>query len=110
MYGVLKLLNNHFPTYSNSNDINNYNYISTWSADNGAYLRLKEIVLGYTLPKAWMNKSGFHQQPAYLCIGRRLVEKSYHRWLGSRKPPAKWKNKQRYPFNRTVTFGVNATF
>ena len=28
--------NNHFPTYSNSNDINNYNYIpSTWSADNG---------------------------------------------------------------------------
>ena len=60
--------NNHFPTYSNSNDINNYNYIpSTWSADNGAYLRLKEIVT--RLPHsnfyidnqshAWMNKSGF---------------------------------------------------
>ena len=42
---------NHFPTYSNNTNINDYNYLpSTWSADNGSYLRLKDVVLGYTLP------------------------------------------------------------
>lgn len=41
--------NNYYPSYSNNNDINNYNYMaSTWSVENGAYLRLKDIVLGYT--------------------------------------------------------------
>ena len=103
--------NNHFPTYSNSNDINNYNYIpSTWSADNGAYLRLKEIVLGYTLPKAWMNKSGFISNLRIYVSGADLWEKSYITDGWDPEATRKVENKQRYPFNRTVTFGVNATF
>lgn len=84
--------NNHFPTYSNSNDINNYNYIpSTWSADNGAYLRLKEIVLGYTLPKAWMNKSGFISNLRIYVSGADLWENRISPMVGIPKPPAKWK-------------------
>ena len=103
--------NNHFPTYSNSNDINNYNYIpSTWSADNGAYLRLKEIVLGYTLPKAWMNKSGFISNLRIYVSGADLWEKSYITDGWDPEATRKVENKQRYPFNRTVTFGVNAIF
>ncbi len=58
-----------------------------------------------------MNKSGFYQQPAYLCIGRRLVgEKSYITDGWDPEATRKVENKQRYPFNRTVTFGVNAIF
>ena len=100
-----------YRTYSNSNDINNYNYIpSTWSADNGAYLRLKEIVLGYTLPKAWMNKSGFISNLRIYVSGADLWEKSYITDGWDPEATRKVENKQRYPFNRTVTFGVNATF
>src|SRR5690606_12032588 len=44
--------NAHFPKYSTNSAINNYNYqASSWSVENGAYLRLKNIVLGYTLPQ-----------------------------------------------------------
>lgn len=80
------------------------------SADNGAYLRLKEIVLGYTLPKAWMNKSGFISNLRIYVSGADLWEKSYITDGWDPEATRKVENKQRYPFNRTVTFGVNATF
>lgn len=103
--------NNHFPTYSSNNNINNYNYIpSTWSADNGAYLRLKEIVLGYTLPKAWMAKTGFVSNLRIYVSGADLWEKSYISDGWDPEATRKVENKQRFPFNRTVTVGINATF
>src|SRR5690606_35935053 len=46
----------HFPKYSTNGTINNYNYqASSWSVENGAYLRLKNVVLGYTLPQNMIN-------------------------------------------------------
>jgi hypothetical protein len=43
--------NAYYPTYSNIKWINAYNYqISTWSVQNGAYMRLKNLTIGYTLP------------------------------------------------------------
>ena len=103
--------NNHFPTYSSNNNINNYNYIpSTWSADNGAYLRLKEIVLGYTLPKDWMAKTGFISNLRVYVSGADLWEKSYISDGWDPEATRKVETKQRYPFNRTVTVGINATF
>lgn len=103
--------NAHFPSYSNNNDINNYNYIaSTWSVENGAYLRLKDIVLGYTLPKALISKSGFINNLRVYVSGADLWEKSYINDGWDPEATRKVENKQRYPFNRTITFGINATF
>ena len=103
--------NNYYPSYSNNNDINNYNYMaSTWSVENGAYLRLKDIVLGYTFPKTLISKTGFLSNLRVYVAGADLWEKSYINDGWDPEATRKVENKQRYPFNRTITFGINATF
>lgn len=104
--------NNYYPTYSNNNTINNYNYIaSTWSSDNGSYLRLKDLVLGYTLSKEHLNKIGnFITNLRLYVAASDIWEKSYIRDGWDPEATRNVSNKQRYPFNRTVTFGINAAF
>lgn len=103
---------NYYPTYTNNTNLNDYNYMSsTWSADNGAYLRLKDVVLGYTLPKSVLNKMGnFMTNLRVYVSGSDLWEKSYIHDGWDPEATRKVENKQRYPFNRTFTVGVNATF
>lgn len=103
---------NHFPTYSNNTNINDYNYLpSTWSADNGSYLRLKDVVLGYTLPKPALNKLGnFFTNLRIYVAGSDLWEKSYITDGWDPETTRSVSNKERYPFNRTITVGLNASF
>ena len=50
----------YYPTYTNVDQINTYNYrCSSWSVENGNYLRLKNISLGYTFPAKWLEKTIF---------------------------------------------------
>ena len=103
---------NHFPTYSYNTNINDYNYIpSTWSADNGSYLRLKNVVLGYTLPKSLLAKMGnvFSNLRIYVS-GSDLWEKSYISDGWDPEATRDISDKDRYPFNRTFTVGLNAAF
>lgn len=104
--------NNYYPSYSNNNAINNYNYIaSTWSVDNGAYLRLKDIVLGYTLPKSVLKKMGnFMTNLRVYVAGADIWEKTYIHDGWDPEATRKISGKDRYPFNRTFTVGINATF
>lgn len=47
----------YYPTYTNITWINKYNYqISSWSVEDGAYLRLKNLTIGYTLPQSVIKK------------------------------------------------------
>lgn len=63
---------------------------STWSADNGAYLRLKDVVLGYTLPKSVLNKMGnFMTNLRVYVSGSDLWEKLTFMMDGIRKQPGK---------------------
>ena len=103
---------NFYPSYSNNNSINNYNYIaSTWSVDNGAYLRLKDIVLGYTLPKSVLNKMGnFMTNLRVYVAGADIWEKTYIHDGWDPEATREISGKDRYPFNRTFTVGINATF
>lgn len=103
---------NFYPSYSNNNSINNYNYIaSTWSVDNGAYLRLKDIVLGYTLPKSVLNKMGnFITNLRVYVAGADIWEKTYIHDGWDPEATRKISGKDRYPFNRTFTVGINASF
>ena len=80
--------NAHYPTYTNTSQINNYNYrCSSWSVEDGSYLRLKNITLGYTLPSALLAKT------KVLSYASRKVS-TYGR----------------YPFTRNITVGLNLTF
>ena len=71
---------------------------------------MKDIVLGYTIPKSLITKSGFIENLRIYVSGSDLWEKSYINDGWDPEATRKVETKQRYPFNRTVTFGINATF
>ncbi len=48
----------YYPTYSNKDEINDYNYqASSWSVEDGSYIRLKNVTLGYNVPAAFLAKT-----------------------------------------------------
>lgn len=104
----------YYPTYTNISWINGYNYMmSSWSIEDASYLRLKNITIGYTLPKVVMDKIRFVERIRVYFVGTDLWEKSNMRsgWDPEQKHTAfTGTAEQRFPFNRTYTFGLNVTF
>ena len=112
----------YYPRLSTTGTINNYNYFpSDWIQENGAYIRLKNLVLGYTLPQTLTQKVKIEKLRLYFA-GSDLWEKTKIRdgW-----DPEATRNvanngdpennnvstfSQRYPFYRYMTFGLNLTF
>jgi TonB-linked SusC/RagA family outer membrane protein len=88
-----------------------YNYqISDWSMQNGAYVRLKNLVVGYTLPQAISQKAKIEKLRVYFS-GNDLWEitKVEDNWDPEQTAGISG-GAQRYPFFRLLTFGVNVTF
>lgn len=76
---------------------------------NGAYLRLKNVQLGYNLPLKWISKVKLTNAKIYFA-GQDLWEIN-NMWLKNAFDPetpdnASWQ----YPFFRTISFGINLTF
>ena len=77
---------------------------------NAAYLRVKNITAGYTLPAAWLNK--VHVARLRLFVS----SDNLYEWSALKKyfdPEAVTNNSQNgyvYPFNRQFLFGINLTF
>ncbi|WP_205510028.1 SusC/RagA family TonB-linked outer membrane protein [Longitalea arenae] len=112
----------YLPRLSSTGGINNYNYFpSDWVKENGAYLRLKNLVIGYTLPANITQKARIQRLRVYFS-GNDLWERSRIRdgW-----DPEATRNvanggdsnnnnvstfSGRYPFYRYLTAGVNVTF
>ncbi|HTN19734.1 MAG TPA: TonB-dependent receptor [Pelobium sp.] len=101
----------HFPRYSTDGSVNAYNYqASSWSAENGAYLRLKNVVLGYTLPQALVDKTKAFSKLRVYVSGQDLWEISHINDGWDPEATRTVSTYQRYPFNRFFTAGINATF
>lgn len=106
----------YFPTYTNVTWINQYNYqISSWSVEDGAYLRLKNLTIGYTLPQSVIKKLKPLSRLRVYFTGNDLWETSKIRdgWDPEQSNRAYDDHDNplsRYPFSRTFTFGVDATF
>ncbi len=101
----------HYPSYTTDSNINNYNYqASSWSASDGAYIRLKTLSLGYNLPARWFTKTKSISGCRIYFTGSDLWEHS--NILDGWDPEAKSSpsSTSRYPFLRSYTFGVNLTF
>lgn len=110
------------PRISSTGTINNYNYYpSDWIKENGAYLRLKNLVIGYTIPASITEKAKIEKVRIYFS-GNDLWEKSH---INDGWDPEATRNvantgdgnnnnqstySARYPFYRYMTFGVNVTF
>ncbi|MDP3916420.1 MAG: TonB-dependent receptor [Bacteroidota bacterium] len=110
------------PRISTTGTINNYNYFpSDWVAENGAFLRLKNVVLGYTLPKSVSRLAKMEKVRVYFS-GNDLWEISHIKdgWdpeatnnianTGDSNNNNQSTFSGRYPFYRLLSFGVNLTF
>jgi TonB-linked SusC/RagA family outer membrane protein len=110
------------PRISSTGTVNNYNYYpSDWVAENGAYLRLKNLVIGYTLPKNITQRAKIEKLRFYFS-GSDLWEITHIHdgWdpeastnvanTGDANNNNQSTFSARYPFYRYLTFGVNLTF
>lgn len=103
--------NAHYPTYSNNNNINDYNYqCSSWSVENGTYIRLKNVTLGYTFPQDLLAKTKVISSARLYVTGADLWEFSKINDGWDPEASKDVKEAGRFPFVRTVTFGLNVTF
>ncbi|GAB3586616.1 TonB-dependent receptor [Hymenobacter daeguensis] len=100
----------------NGTKYNDYNYqISDWSVQNGAYIRLKNVVLGYTIPEAISKHLGASRIRVYYS-GNDLWEHTNIKdgWDPEATRSVGRANSEsaltRYPFFRLHTAGVNFTF
>lgn len=101
----------YYPNLHSGGGINNYNYqISSWSVENGAYLRLKNLVIGYTLPQAIMSRMKGIQKIRVYFSGSDLAEISHINDGWDPETTRTAANNERFPFYRFLTAGVNVTF
>ena len=76
---------------------------TTFWLDDLSYLRLKNVQLGYTLPKNWLLKYGIESVRIY-GSGENIVTFTKYRGLD---PEKSGNASDAYPLNKTFSFGVN---
>jgi TonB-linked SusC/RagA family outer membrane protein len=94
-----------YPRLSYNGNANNYRNSTYWLR-NGAYLRLKTLDIGYSLPKRFVNR--FHCNRArFFVVGTNLLTFSdFKLWdpeLGANRG-------EQYPLAKSVTLGLNINF
>jgi TonB-linked SusC/RagA family outer membrane protein len=112
----------YYPRISTTGTINNYNYFpSDWVVEDGSYIRLKNLVVGYTVPQNITQRAKIQRLRVYFS-GNDLWEHSNIRDGWDPEAPRTVENtgdannnnvstfSQRFPFYRNVTFGLNLTF
>jgi TonB-linked SusC/RagA family outer membrane protein len=103
--------NAYYAPYTADNNIVNYNYqASSLTAQDGRYIRLKDLTIGYTFPKKLLSSLRVIESARIYFTGSDLWEstKISDGWDPEASRSAS--GVQRYPFTRNFTFGVNLTF
>ncbi len=107
-----RLLNAWSPTNSNSSipaltvtDINNESRFSTYYVENGAYCKLKNAELGYTVPQKVLKKIGLSNLHFYVS-GQNIMTLSSSGFTGVDPERADFA----YPLPTSFTTGVNLSF
>ena len=103
--------NAYYNPYTTDANIVNYNYqANSLTAQDGRYIRLKNITVGYNFPAAVLKKVGFVNAARVYFTGEDLWEstKISDGWDPEAKRSASGVG--RYPFTRNFTFGLNLTF
>lgn len=89
------------------NDPNKNSRISDRFVEDGSYLRIKTLTLGYTLPKQWMQKARFSSARLYL-TGQNLF--TFTKYSGfDPEVGVNGIDYSVYPVTRTISLGVNLT-
>ena len=102
---------NRYPQLTMQSTINDYNYqCSSWSVQDGSYLRLKNFTIGYTLPKALLQKQKVISNVRVYVTGTDLWEWKANTDDWDPEANSRITDSKRYPFLRTWTIGANVTF
>lgn len=79
--------------------------LNSYFLQNGAFIRLKNVELSYTLPAVWTNPLGISDCRFYV-NGNNLI--TWDHLVGISDPESNGSN--RYPIMKTINFGVNLKF
>jgi hypothetical protein len=85
----------------------NQNTFSTYWLEDAAYLRLKNIQLGYTLPKEWTTKVHIDKLRVYVSADNLFTATNFFYAYDPETPVSKGGY---YPQVKTIVFGFNITF
>lgn len=102
-----------YPRITNSNDNNNYR-VSSFMVEDGSYLRLQNLQIGYTLPAKLMQKVKHINSCRFYMSAQNLFTITGYSGLdpdlGANSPLDLGYDSTRYPSSRTFMFGVNLQF
>lgn len=105
------------PRMPQSTSTSNYDYaFSDRFVEDGSYLRIQNISIGYTLPKRWVSKVGIQNLKIYANLQNLHTFTKYSGYdpeVGSSYTDGNWLtgiDNGRYPSPRIYTFGLNLTF
>ncbi|HIR38469.1 MAG TPA: TonB-dependent receptor [Candidatus Limisoma gallistercoris] len=91
------------PTGANQNNI-----ISSFWVKSGAYCRLKNVVVGYTLPKEWVEKAMLSKVRIYASAQNALtIRNNFYKGFD---PEISSGGASMYPLNMSFLFGLNVEF
>ena len=93
-----------WPRYSAKPNYNN-SAVSTWWMRDGAFLRLKQLELGYTLPYKWTKGLRIENLRVYLQGNNLLCWSRFKLW-----DPELASSGLNYPIQRTFNIGAHVTF
>lgn len=100
--------NGEYAIASRDANFNKWNYENKdVSVQNNKYIRLKSLVIGYTLPKAWTTKAGLNKVRFYFS-GDDLWE--WTKVKDGYDPEYGEASNNTFPFSRQLTFGLDLTF
>ena len=103
--------NARYNPYTHDKNIIAYNYQpNSLTAQDGSYLRLKNVTLGYTLPKELVKKTVVLQNARVYITGTDLWETTKLKDGWDPENVSGGKGNNMYPFTRNLTFGMNLTF
>ncbi len=94
-----------FPRLSSDHRYHNYNASDFWVI-NGEYLRLKNIQLGYNVPRHVLTRTPFSDINVYLA-GSNVVTFSHFKYIDPESPSI---SNGFYPQQATYSFGLNVSF
>ncbi len=101
----------YYAPYSIDDDINAYNYqASSLTAQNGNYLRLKNLTVGYTFPQKLLAKTNVISSLRLYVTGADLWEVTKIKDGWDPEASRDVSGTGRYPFTRNVTFGLDIAF
>ncbi|MBQ8838763.1 MAG: TonB-dependent receptor [Bacteroidales bacterium] len=97
-----------FPRLTVNSPSNNNGFSSTWWYEDGSYLRLKSLQLGYSLPKKWMDKIGFGGIRVYFEGNNLLTFSKLMKYNIDPETPGV--SNGYYPQQRLMGLGLEVTF